>query len=358
MSEHVDPSAIGLAWSEKLQRCYYRAIGITLDRGLLDYVLVESYGRFREAGEAYPFVRPAELRPGGVGEVTEYAHHNAVLVLLLESELDPALKSNIRARRPQEVVQRNLQRYLLRTGQSPERVALIRDIESRVQLDQLRPLFSLDYGLLIQPRTNARDRLNYAFTHFHVKIDEVLDRVIEAKGIELRYLSKHLYEHGEDYAAALEDKFFESYGMKATASGRRTAAITAHALLERNRGLHTIYVGSTEARSLIKIESGETVSRAVLIEIDGRMRRWLAKTYGLTVTELAEHYAIADADPPVGILAVRYRPTPAAQPPADRKLRTEINAAERWTSIVDQMLMPRPDAASAAPLPVSWIYKR
>ena len=76
-------------------------------------------------------------------------------MLLLEHEMDPGLKTYIRARRPQEVVQKNLQRYLFRSGESLDKIALIRDIEKRAQLEQVRPLFALDYGLLIQPRLGA-----------------------------------------------------------------------------------------------------------------------------------------------------------------------------------------------------------
>ena len=50
-----------------------------------------------------------------------------------------------------------------------------------------------------------------------------------------------LFEQGEDYAARLEEKLFELYGMKSTAAGRRTAALVAHNLLVDNPGLHAVY---------------------------------------------------------------------------------------------------------------------
>lgn len=348
-----------LSWSGKLVRTYYRAVEVMLDRDLIDYVLVESYRRFTKEGEDYPFVRPGELKPGGMGEVGEYANHNSALVLLLESELDPGLKTNIRARRPQEVVQKNLQRYLFRSGQSLDKIALIRDIEQRARLEQMRPLFALDYGLLIQPRIGgAKGRLNYAFTHFHVKIDEVLDRVIEQFGVDLRYLTRSLYEQGEDYAAVLEEKFFEVFGMKSTAAGRRTAAVVAHSLLKRNEGLHAVYVGSTEARSLIKIRQDDHVIRTVLVEVDAEMRKWLTATHGVTADTLQRDYLLPDSERDVAIMSVHYAPTPAALPPADRKKRDEIKPSERWTSIASQLMLPLPTATDAAPLSLSWIYRK
>jgi hypothetical protein len=347
-----------LSWTEKLVRYYYQAVETLLDRSLIEYVLVESYETFREAGEPYPFVQMSELRPGGVGPVEEYPAHNAVLLLLLERALSPELKTNIRARRPQEAVKRNLGRYLFRRGLPVEKVSLVRDLESRANVDALRPLLSLDYGLLIQQRAaGARGRLNYALTHFHVKIDEVFDRVIESLGLRLRYLSRSLFEQGEDYAARLEEKLFELYGMKSTAAGRRTAALVAHNLLVDNPGLHAVYVGSTESRGLFKIQKSDKVTRSVLVEMDDEQLEDLLDRHELTPEELLESYVIPETDPPVGVLTVHYYPTVHGSPPADRKLRREIHTQERWTSVGRQLLMPLPSAPDARPLEVSWVYK-
>jgi len=359
---HPDPdphdSFQGLSWSRKLIRCYFRAVEALLDRDLIDHVLIDSYLRFKDHGEPYPFVHTGELKPGGVGKMGENALHNSALVILLEDELLPELKTNIRARRLQEMVQKNLQRYLLTSDIPQEKISLIREIESRSSLKILRPLLSFDYGLLIQRRPRGRKgRLNYGLTHFHVKIDEVLDRMIEALGLGSRYLSKNLFEQGEEYASLLEEKFYELCGMKSTAGGRRTAAIVAHHLLLRNPGLHAVYVGSTEARSLIKIDKDHCLARMVLVEIDTEILDSLIKPHGLTRKFLRENYFLSSSDPAVAVLAVHYRPTAHARPPADRKLRHEIKTSERWISIVKQLLMPLPSSADAAPLPVSLIYK-
>jgi len=348
-----------LSWTEKLRRCYYRAVEVLLDRSLMDYVLVESFHRFRSEGEPYPFVRPTELRPGGVGEVSEHADHRSALVILLEEELPPELKTHIRARRPQEVVQKNLQRYLLRSNAAPEKISLMRDIESRATLESLRPLLELDYGLLVQQRPTAKKgMLNYSLTHFHVKIDEVLDRAIESFGLRLRYLSRSLFEQGEEYASLLEEKFFEIFGMKSTAAGRRTAAILAHTLLADVPGRHAVYVGSTEARSLTKIGKGDQVTRMCLVELDEDLRESVLKAHGVTGDALGASYAIAGSSPMVGILAVHYRPTAAGLPPADRKARKEIKTSERWAQVEEQLLLPQATAPDARPLPISWVYKK
>ena len=102
------------------------------------------------------FVHPGELKPGGVGKTRENVIHNSALLILLEDELLPELKTNIRARRPQEMVQKNLQRYLLTSDLPQEEISLIREIESRTSLKTLRPLLSFDYGLLIQRRPRGR----------------------------------------------------------------------------------------------------------------------------------------------------------------------------------------------------------
>lgn len=354
----LDESFLQLSWSDQLLRCYFKAVEMLLDRSLVEHVLVESFARFRAAQEAYPFVRPAELRPGGVGRTGEHPLHHAALVLLLEQALEPELKTNIRARRPQKAVRRNLQRYLFRTGLPLDRIALIRDLETRAAIDALRPLLALDYALLIQRRAGGgKDRLNYALTHFHVMIDEVLDRTIEAFGLRLRYLAGHLFEQGEEYAALLEEKFYELYGMKSTAAGRRTAALVAHNVLLDNPGLHAVYVGSTEARSLSKILKNDCITRWVLVELDDALREQLDREHGVAGERLAEAYCIPDSDPGAAVLAVHYRPTEHGRPPADRKMRRVINLSERWTSIDQQVLLPLPSSPEARPLPVSWVYR-
>jgi hypothetical protein len=329
-----------------------------LDQSLVEYVLIDSYFQFAKDGEPYPFVRPGEVKPGGVGQVGEYPNHNSALAILLEKELIPELKTNIRARRPQEAVQRNFQRYLFRSGLPLDKVTLIRDLETRSAIDALRPLYSFDYGLLIQRRSSgSKARLNYSLTHFHVKIDEVLDRVIEDFGLRLRYLSKNLFEQGEDYASLLEEKFYELYGMKSTAAGRRTAALVAHNVLIRNPGLHAVYVGSTEARTLIKITKRDRVTRWMLVEIEEEMIDKITRTHGVSRDYLKERFFLPDTGDAVGVLSVEYRPTIHGMPPPDRKTRKEIKTSERWVSVHRQLLLPQPSASDTRPLDVSWVYK-
>jgi hypothetical protein len=347
-----------LSWADKLLRCYYRAVEMLLDRSLVEYVLIDSYRQFIEAGEPYPFVLPGEVKPGGVGQVGEYANHNTALAILLEKDLIPELKTNIRARRPQEAVQRNLQRYLFGRGLPQDKITVIRDLETRSAIDSLRPLYSLDYGLLIQQRSSGtKARLNYSLTHFHVMIDEVLDRVIEAFGLRLRYLSKNLFEQGEEYASLLEEKFYELYGMKSTAAGRRTAAVVAHNLLIRNPGLHAVYVGSTEARSLIKITKNDHVTRWMLVALEDEMIEKVTRTHGVSRDYLTERFFLPETNEAVGVLSVEYQPTTPGMPPPDRKARKEIKIPERWVSVQRQLLLPQPSASDTGPLQVSWVYK-
>ena len=88
-----------LSWDDRLNRCYFFAVGAMLDRALIEHVLIGSLHRFSEAGEEYPFVKPAELKPGGIAPTNEHALHNTALVVLMEQEFPDNLKTFIRVRK-------------------------------------------------------------------------------------------------------------------------------------------------------------------------------------------------------------------------------------------------------------------
>ncbi len=49
-------------------------------------------------------------------------------------------------------------------------------------------------------------------SHFHVKIDWPIDDATEEMAKQLRYISKELYENGEQYAQGLRQRLFAKYG--------------------------------------------------------------------------------------------------------------------------------------------------
>ena len=69
----------------------------------------------------------------------------------------------------------------------------------------------------------------------------------------LRSSQKIYYEKGDKYAEELQKKFFEYCGLPVMAGGRRTAAVVAAQFLKRVPCISTVYVGSSESRTLMRI---------------------------------------------------------------------------------------------------------
>ena len=348
-----------VSWEERVRRCYFLATEALLDRALIDHVLIDSLKRFKEENVEYPFVRTAELKPGGLGPTIEHALHNTALVLFIENEFPEDLKPYIRVRKKNELLSKNLHRFTIPDPESETGLTSFRELVNVSALEQLRPLLHLDMALVAQRRGDRKSGLYYEFSHFHVMIDAVLDAIIEDYGIELRYLSRSLYEQGEEYAALLEQKFFEQFGMKTTASGRRTAALVAHRLLGRRLpGLHVVYCGSTESRCLYKLHHDGTLSRVVLVPITPDDIKELLELHPMTLKDLETHYLIhVSGDLRAGLFYVRNAKSSRARPPSDRKLRREIAALERWISTDQQLLLPLPSAPYKQPLEWNWIYR-
>lgn len=348
-----------LSWDERIQRCYFLVTEALLDRALVQHVLLDTLSTFTLAGIEYPYVRPAELKPGGLAPTVEHAMHNTALFLLVEDTLPPELKPYIRVRRSNELLQKNLQRFTIPLTDTAEGVAGLKEITSVATVDALRPLFQLDQALVVQRKEDKKAGPAYVFSNFHVKIDAVLDAVIEDYGVELRYLSKSLYENGEDYAALLEQKFFEQFGMKTTASGRRTAAVVAHRLLvNRVRGLHAVYAGSCESRCIYKIHHDGNLSRVVLANLAPDEIEEILTQHKLTMKDLETDFLLTGPTGEKAVLFyVRNARTSPAIPPPDRKLRREISSAERWISTDQQLILPLPTAVTRAPLEWNWLYR-
>ena len=67
-----------------------------MDVYLLHHALVDSYWKFCEAGEPYPFVQKRELKPRARVVEKEYVNHNHFLVLFCEGTIPGRYKKYIR----------------------------------------------------------------------------------------------------------------------------------------------------------------------------------------------------------------------------------------------------------------------
>ena len=131
-----------------------------------------------------------------------------------------------------------------------------RYIENEKFYDLLRKMLKIDYGLLIQQDSSIKTKIRYELSHFHVRIDWLLDTASESLGKQLRYISEELYEKREKVAVKLMMQLFEYDRFYYTVSRRRTATLLAAQVLRNYKFLSTVFVSSSEARTLTKISQG------------------------------------------------------------------------------------------------------
>jgi hypothetical protein len=168
-------------------------------------------------------------------------------------------------------------------------------------------------------------------------------------------VSKDLYEKGEKTGELLQQKLYEYYGFYHTAGGRRTAGIVAARFLARYDFISTVYIASSEARSLIRT-SEQGVSKYVLIKVPNSDMEELAKTAKMKESDFSSAYMIdRTPDYGVGIFQVKYAHNEYSTPPPDGKLR-ELNPEYHWLNVDLQLLIPPPTSGDARPLVYSRVY--
>jgi hypothetical protein len=139
------------------------------------------------------------------------------------------------------------------------------------------------------------------------------------------------------------------------AGGRRTAAIVAAQYMKRIPSISTVYAGSSEARSLIRI-SERGVSKAVLMQFPDKDLEPLVESNGITPRSFKKNYIIDRvSNESVCIFQATYAQTSHSRPPEDGKLR-EIKPDLNWLAVGEQHLLPKPGVWKYPPLPINIIY--
>ncbi len=341
-----------LSREDRLRRSYYEVLRDELDQFVIGYSLVGSYNNFLRMRTPYPFVELRELKPRARIPSIEFDAQNSFLIIFCEEAIDDKHKKYIRYFDANKTTKTNL----LRHKYFPDVENFNRNIKY-FETDQffalLRSLLPVDYALLIQ--RNRQKRVQYALTHFHVRVDWPIAEASEHLARYLRYISKDLYEKGDKYAEDLQKKLFEYYGVPVMSGGRRTAAAVAAQYFRQMDGITTIYVSSSESRSLLRIDENG-VSKAVLVKVAADKVKYLAELAGSSQNSFTKNYVVARRRKSVVcILHVRYDYTSHAMPSEGGRLR-EVKPDANWLTVAEEQILPKPSVLHKAPIPYKMIY--
>ncbi len=341
-----------LSREDKLRRSYYEVLRDELDQFALENSLMTSYDNFLRHKIPYPFVELRELKPRARIPSTEFDLHTSFLIIFSEGWIGKQHKKYIRYFDANKTTKTNLLAH--------KQLDNIQDFNRSMKYFENKEFFSLlssllpiDYALLIQRDEHVKSQ--YGLTHFHVRIDWPIAEAAEALARDLRYISKDLYEKGDKYAEDMQKKFFEYHGVPVMAGGRRTAGVVAAQYFRQMPYLSTVYVSSSESRSLLRInETG--VSKFVLIRLKAEQIRAIAASADITQTSFTKNYVIArQGRSYVCVFNVLYDYTPHALPSEGGKLR-ELKAEHNWLTVSHEQIIPKPSILHRRPIPWKMIY--
>lgn len=344
-----------LSREEKNLRSLYESLREELEYHLIERSLVESYARFVKAKEPYPFVEKRELKPRAKVLEREHPLLSGFIVLFAEEQIPQELKKNVRFFDSNKVTKESLTELKLTGYNISDRFqAKQKYFETARFYDLMKALLPVDYALLIQRDTSIKTKNRFSLSHYHVRIDWLLDSAAEALGKELRYVSKDLYEKGDDYAQLMVEKLFEYYSFHHTVSGRRTAAVLAAQLLSEAHFLSTVYVASSESRTLTKF-FGRAISKCALIKIDRQSIKAI-EDHPNGNPDFRKKFLIQETKQyGIAVFKVIYTFNEHSKPPADGKLR-ELKPDVQWLRVKNQLLVPKFSATDARPIKYQVMY--
>ncbi len=342
-----------LSYFEKLRRSIYENLRDDLERRLIKIALIGSYNQFRENGVEYRFVEKSELKPKSKKMEKESKFFNTFLVIICENVISSELKNYIRFYPENSVAKKNLE-YLADFTLYNKFHKNLKHFDSPKSIELLEELLDIDYALLIQQDPTVKTKNRYSLTNFHVKIDWPIADAAENLAKGLRYIQNNLYENGDKDARILQNKLFEYYGCHYSVGGRRTAGLIAAQLLRKLDGICTVFVSSSESRTLYRY-SERGVSKFFLVPLMEEQLAPIAGSQGISLDFLKSNYLHSEETKHVAILEAAYSHTVHAKPPKDGKLR-KIKPAYNWLRLRDEFLLAKLSSPHAKPIPYSWVY--
>jgi hypothetical protein len=338
---------------EKLRRSLYEILRDTLEARLMKISLIDSFYNFQKNNVEYNFLEKSELKPKSKKMEKESELYNTFIVIFCEGTINSELKNYLRFFPENKVIKKNVE-YLAEFSLAKNYHTNLRYFDEPKFLDFVEDLLDVDYALLVQQDPTVRKRNRYSLTHFHVKIDWPIADATEDLCKWLRYIQNNLYENGDNEAHILQNKLFEYYACHHSVGGRRTAALIAAQLLRRMDFISTIFVSSSESRSMVKY-SERGVSKFFLIQLNEKQLTALAQKEGMEVEAFKASYLYPADGYWVGISEAVYGYTDFSKPPEDGKLRRP-KPAYNWLKLQDEFLHPRGGFLSLRPINYDWIY--
>lgn len=332
-------------------------------RNLFNYTLIDSYKQFKHENQPYPFVMPSMLRPGSVANFKEFSLQNSAFVILMDGTMPKKLRKHFRFRDGNRLCKENL---LEVAPDLPglEKYTWRARFSNHKGFDALvRMLLPMDYSLLVQRRPSNGEVWPFELSHFHVKIERLLDNAIRSLAIHLNYLERGLYERGEAFVDLLEKKFFEYFNFHHNASGRRCAAALAAQLLARENISSTIYVSSQQTRCLTFLTTFDqndtiAVEQYILLDMEEVLLSKL-KTWGERHSiDIKNDFLVGNTYSSKKMLfRARYEHTEAGSPSPNGQLKSDVNFREKWVRLKDEALVPV-NPAQSSHIACSLIYRR
>lgn len=342
-----------LNYFEKLRRSMYEVMRDSLELRLMKISLIDSFNNYLKNNVEYNFVDKSELKPKSKKMERESELFNTFIVIFCEGMIDPSLKNYIRFFPENKVIKKNIDdigSYTLYKKFNNN----LKYFDKPRFLELVESLLSVDYALLIQQDPTVKKINRYALTHFHVKIDWPIADAAEDLAKYLRYIQSNLYEKGDNYARILQHKLFEYYGCHHIVGGRRTAALIASQLLKRLKTISTIFISSSESRTMIKY-SERGLSKFFLIKLNNKQIAALAAKENMNLKEFKDAYLYPGKRYWVGISEVVYDYTQVSKPPEDGKLR-KVKPAYNWLRLIDEFLHPKLESTHLRPVNYNWVY--
>ena len=316
--------------------------------------LIDSFYKYVKHGVEYSFLEKSELKPKSKKMEQESELFNTFIVIFCEGSISPHLKNYIRFFPENKMIKKNVENlpaFSLYKNFNHN----LRYFDKPLFLDFVENLLDIDYALLIQQDPSVKKKNRYSLTHFHVKIDWPIADAAEdlAKGI--RYIQNSLYERGDKTARILQKKLFEYYGCHHSVGGRRTAGLIAAQLLGKTDFISTVFVSSSESRSMVKY-SERGVSKFFLIQLTNKQITALAQRESMDPEDLKTEFLYPADGFYVGISEAVYDHTPHSKPPEDGKLR-KLKPAYNWLKLRDEFLHPKDTFLNQRPINYNWVYK-